>query len=356
MQKSKKNFLGLLGLAFVAAMTVSAYLLPANGAYAEGVSDSHTDVIRVTVYDRYPAIKIDDPETDYISTSPELTVTFTYENSQYVDFTLSYYELDEEGNIKVDDEGNPIVVEVALPRFNPDPERLDPTFNYDSDTNQVTINLDDYNLGYGRYVLTASADSPIGKPADDYIEFEYVPVQLVQTGSAASTNDPIADVIYDDGVAMIELMPVDGNGNPLFDEPIVVTIEPDENGNYVAGSQSVVLPFTSYGFTTGDYSILVTAYSATVTPGTIDPDTGEQGEDTIDYAVISSPHTVYALSYVQPPAPDVPNTGRFLGNLNLASSDIIITSVIAFAGCAGVAFILISRKKKDYRKNIRGRK
>ena len=106
MQKSKKNFLGLLGLAFVAAMTVFAYLLPANGAYAEGASDWHTDVIRVTVYDRFPAIKIDDPETDYISTSPELTVTFTYENSQYVDFTISYNELDADGNVVVDLSGD----------------------------------------------------------------------------------------------------------------------------------------------------------------------------------------------------------------------------------------------------------
>ncbi|MBQ1528451.1 hypothetical protein IIZ77_02265, partial [Candidatus Saccharibacteria bacterium] len=109
MQKSKKKLLGLLGLGFVAAMTVFAYLLPANGAYAEGASDSHTDTIRVTVYDRFPAIRIDSPETDYITTSPELEVTFTYENAQYVDFTISYNELDEDGNIKTDDDGIPIV-------------------------------------------------------------------------------------------------------------------------------------------------------------------------------------------------------------------------------------------------------
>lgn len=358
MQKSKKKLLGLLGLALVALMTTIAYLLPANGAYAEGASDSHTDTIRVTVYDRFPAIKIDDPETDYISTSPELTVTFTYENSQYVDFTISYNQLDADGNVVVDEDGNPVVITVPLPRFNPDPERLDPTFRYDSDTNQVTIILDDYGLGYGHYVLTASADSPIGKPADDYIEFDYVPVQLIQTGSAATTNNPIADVIYDDGVAMIELMPVDKNGNPLFDEPIVIFVEPDENGDYLAGSQSVTFPFTDYGFPSGDYDILVTAYGApTVTPGEIDPDTGEQGADVISYDnVISSPRTIYTVNYVQPPAPDVPNTGRFLGNLNLSSADIAITSIIAFAGCAMIALIFLSRKKKDYRKNIRNRK
>ncbi|MBR2695659.1 hypothetical protein IKE86_01995 [Candidatus Saccharibacteria bacterium] len=359
MQKSKKNILGLLGLAFVAAMTVFAYFLPANGAYAEGASDSHTDVIRVTVYDQYPALKIDDPETDYVSTSPELTVKFTYENSQYVDFTLTYTELDADGNVVVDGEGNPVIVTVPLPRFNPDPSRLDPTFNYDSDSNEVTINLADYNLGYGHYTLTASADSPIGKPADDYIEFDYVPTKLVQTGSADTTNDPIADVIYGDNVSIIELMPVDKNGNPILEKPIVVKVEPDENGNFNAGSQSVTFPFTSYGLETGDYDVVVTAYSGTPTviPGEIDPETGEQGEDTYVYDhLIPSPRVIYTLSYVQPAAPDIPNTGRFLGSLNLAASDVVITSIIAFAGVTAVAFILVGRKKKDYRKNIRSRK
>lgn len=331
MQKSKKKLLGLLGLALVALMTTIAYLLPSNGAYAE-TSDSVTETIRVTVYDRFPAIKIDDPATDYVTTSPELTVTFTYENSQYVDFKLSYEEEDEEGHIHV--------IEVPLPRFNPDPSELDPTFDFDSGTEQITVNLDDYNLGYGRYILTASADSPIGKPADDYIEFYRVPAALEQTGTAETTNDPIIDVDYDDGVARIEIMPVDKNGNPLFDEPIVVEIpEP-----YESGTETVVLPFTSYGIPSGDYDVIITAYSATTT------------EEGTEYTPIASPLVAFKVSYTQPAAPDVPNTGRFLGNLNLSTSDIVITSVIVFAGCTGAAFFLISRKKKNYRKNIRGRR
>ena len=359
MQKSKKKLLGLLGLAFVAAMTVFAYFLPANGAYAEGEpSDSHTDVIRVTVYDRYPSIKIDSPATDYITTSPEFELAFTYENSTYVDFVLRYEELDEEGNVSA-------VHEVAVPRFNPDPSRLDPTFNFDSDSNTVAINLNDPNgdgdesdaLGYGHYILTATSASPIGPSTGDAIEFDFVPVQLIQTGSAANTNNPIATVEYDDGVAMIELVPVDSHGNPLFEEPIVVYVEPDENGDFLAGSQSVTFPFTEAGFATGDYDILVTAYSGTVTPGEIDPDTGEQGEDIIDYAVIPSPRVLYPVNYVQPPAPDVPDTGRLTnGALNIAKSDYVITAVIAFVGIAIAAFLILGRKKKDYRRNIRSRK
>lgn len=364
MQKSKKKLLGLLGLAVVLAMTVFAYFLPANGAYAEGPSDSHTDVIRVTVYDQYPSIKIDSPATDYISTSPELEIAFTYENSTYVDFVLSYEQLDADGNPVLDGEGNPVIIEVPLPRFNPDPSRLDPTFNYDSDSNTITVNLFNPNpetgaeaLGYGHYILTATSASPIGPSLGDSIEFDYVPVQLVQTGSAANTNNPIVDVIYDDGVAMVELMPVDKNGNPLFDEPIVVEIEPDENGDYKAGSQTLTLPFTEGGFATGDYNILVTAYSADVTPGEIDPETGEQGEDIIGYIVISSPRTLYPVSYVQPPAPDVPDTGRLTnGGLNIAKSDYVITAVIAFVGIALAAFLILGRKKKDYRRNVRSRK
>ncbi|MBR2586930.1 hypothetical protein IKE71_00970 [Candidatus Saccharibacteria bacterium] len=356
MPKRKKNFLGLLGLVFVGALTVFAYFLPASGAYADEASyasDSHTDVIRVTVYDQFPSIKIDSPATDYITTSPTFDLDFTYENSTYVDFTLSYEELDEDGEVIA-------VHEVPLPRFNPDPSRLDPTFNYDSDSNTVTINLFDPNpeadtpaLSYGHYVLTAVSASPIGPSTGDAIEFDYVPVNLVQTGSAETTQNPVADVIYDDGVAKIEVMPVDRNGNALFYEAIVIEIEPDENGDYLAGTKTIVLPFTEHGFPSGDYNLLVTAYSATTVPGEIDPDSGEQGEDTVEYEIISSPRTIYVVSYVQPLAPDVPDTGGLFKNLNLATEDVVITSIVAFVALAAVALLILAKQKKDYRKNLR---
>ena len=381
MQKSKKKLLGLLGLAAVVAMTVFAYFLPANGAYAEGPSDSHTDVIRVTVYDQYPAIKFTAPEDGHTQSSPYYEFTFDYENSTYVDVTLIYDATDEET-------GEVVQKELPLKRY--EPENLDPTFNYASGTQQYDINLatckigidedvfnipgcvatrtgglmlgmfvppaDDDKLVYNKYILHIESHSPIGYD-EDFIEFYYVPVYLIQTGSAEGTQNPIVEVAYDQDVAKIEIMPIDSNGNPLFDEPVVITLSPDETGKYPAGTQTLTLPFTEGGFATGEYDVLVTAYKANVTPGEIDPDTGEPGEDVIEYEVISSPFDIYKVNYVQPAAPDVPDTGRLTnGGLNIAKSDYVITAVIAFVGIALAAFLILGRKKKDYRRNVRSRK
>lgn len=380
MQKNKKNFLGLLSLAAVIAMTVFAYFLPANGAYAEGApSDSHTDIIRVTVYDQYPAVKFTAPEDGHTQSSSYYEFTFDYENSSYVNVSLIYDATDEST-------GDVISKELPLKTF--EPSELDPVFSYASGTQQYNIDLatckisidgdkfnipnciptrtngllmfippaDNDKLVYNKYTLHIESHSPIGYD-EDFIEFYYVPAYLAQIGSADITQNPVVEVSYDEGVAKIEIMPVDSDGNPLFDEPTVITLNPDETGKYPAGSQSIALPFTESGFATGEYDVLVTAYSATVVPGEIDPSTGEPGEDTIEYEVIGSPFDLYKVDYVQPPAPDVPNTGRFAkGSLNVAKSDYVITAVIVFVVIAIVAFLMVSRKKKDYRRNVRSRK
>ena len=383
MRKSKKKLLGLLGLAFVAAMTMFAYLLPVDGAYAEG-SDSHTDVIRVTVYDQYPAIKFTAPEDGHTQSSPYYKFTFDYENSTYVDVTLIY---------DATDEGTGEVIQKELPLKRYEPSELDPTFNYASGTQQYDINLatckiginedvfdipgciatrsggllgmfvppvDNDKLVYNRYVLHVESHSPIGYDEDD-IEFYYVPAVLTQTGSADTTQDPVVNIEYDEGVAKVEVMPVDSKGNPLFDKPIILELTPDETGKFPAGSKSVTLPFGSYGLDSGEYSVVVTSYKQTSEPAVDEDDnpiTDEDGNPIYNYGyeVLPSPIDTFRVSYVQPPAPDVPDTGRFLGNLNIAQSDVIITSVVAFIGVAMVAFLLLGRKKKDYRKNIRSRK
>ena len=366
MQKNKKNFLGLLSLATVIAMTVFAHFLPTNKAYAEEASsDSYTDVIRVTVYDQYPAIKLTAPEDGHIQSSPYYEFSFDYENSSYVDILL-IYDTVEEGT------GAIVTKEFPLKKF--EPSDLDPVFNYASGSQKYGVNLatckinidedvfnipnctpahtgelppaDNVKLAYNRYTFHVESHSPIGYD-EDFVEFYYTPVYINQTGSADTTQNPVIEASYDEGVAKIEIMPVDNEGNPLFDEPVVITLNPDETGKYPAGSQSIVLPFTESGFATGEYDVLVTAYSAVAIPG----------EGTIEYELIESPSNIYQISYVQPPAPDVPNTGRFAkSNLNIAKSDYVITAVIVFVVIAIVAFLMVSRKKKDYRRNVRSRK
>ncbi len=324
MRNTTKKLLGFIGLALVVLLTIVAIFMPTEGVYAEETPIG-TDTITVIVYGQYPAVKIDDPTTDYFTVSPDLTVTFTYENASYVDFTLSY--IDENGE----------TVEKTLPRFTPDLADLDPTFQYDSGTKTITVSLRDYGLDYNHYILSAVSGSVIGESTGDSIEFDYVPAILAQTGADENTNDPVVEVNYDDGVSRVEIMPVDSEGNPLFDEPIIVEVEPDENGNYPSGSQIITLPYTENGLETNDYNVIITAYN------------GENEE-------LATTRDTYPTDYEQPSAPEAPNTGAFLGKLNIAESDYILTIALVFAASTAIAFRLITRKKKDYRKNISSRR
>ena len=324
MTKTRKKLVGLFCLALVVAMTVFAYFIPSD-TYAEGVSDSHTDVIRVTVYDKYPAVKITEPEMDSATVSPVVNVNFDYENTQYIDFTLSY--VDEEGETQT----------IDLPRFNP--EELDPVFNYASGSDTVTVDLTEYLLGYNEYILTAKAVSPIGY-AEDSTSFVFVPAKLTQTGNDPSNNDPITVVDYGEGVAKLEIEILDEKGNPVFDKPIVINVDEP----YAAGSKELELPFGSYGLESGTYYARITSYEYV-----------EDEEGNKELVVINAPTKLFPITYTRPDSPAVPDTGRFMGNLNIAKTDYVITGVIVFAAVVLVAFTLLSHKKKDYRKNYRKR-
>ena len=326
MTKTRKKLVGLLGLSFVAIMTTVAYFMP-EGARATG-PDTVTETIRVTVYDRekHPVVKITSPESESSTVSPDITVNFDYENTQYIDFELAY----------VDEDGNPQTV--SLPRFNP--ENLDPTFNYDTGSNTLTINLDTLGLSYANYVLTAKAYSPIGY-AEDTIEFNYVPAKVEQGASDETTNDPVIVIDYDEGVAKIEVTVTDKNGNPILGDPMVFEIdEPYEGGHIIK-----TLPFSSYGLESGEYNVIVKTYKYV-----------QNAEGEWEYVLIESPVTIFVIGYTQPNAPAIPDTGGLFKNLNATKSDLIMTSIIAFAAVLIISSVILTRRKKDYRKNYRIKK
>ncbi|MBQ3430645.1 hypothetical protein IJG20_00900 [Candidatus Saccharibacteria bacterium] len=325
MTKQRKNFVGILCLVVVVLMTVFAFFLPGEAHADDGSTDTYNQIIRVTVYDQYPAVKITNPENDSTTVAPTVEVKFDYENTEYIDFELSY--VDEDGNTQV----------VSLPRFNP--SDLDPSFHYASGSDSVTIDLTGYTLGYEDYILTAKASSAVGY-AEDSVEFSYLPAKLTQIGNNLTNNDPDTVVEYGEGVAKLEIEILDENGNPVFDEPII--IEVDEP--YEAGEVELELPFGSYGLESGKYYARITSYAYV-----------DDGEGGLVLEKIAAPDRLFPISYTKPASPAVPDTGRFLSNLNIAKSDYIITGVIVFASVVLVAFTLLSRKKKDYRKNYRKR-
>lgn len=373
----RKKLFGRIGLALVALMTIFAYQIPAP---ASAASDAHTDVIRVTVYDQYPAIWFTAPkggDDGHVQSSPYYQFKFDYENSTYVDVTLVYDATDE-------NTGEVVTKEVALKRYEPAPEDLDPTFNYASGSQEYDINLatckiginedvfdipgcvstrtgglhllsftpptDNDKLVYNKYMLHIESYSPVGYD-DDWIEFYYVPAYLVQTGADVDNNDPEVDVIYDKDVVKIGLEIYDKKGHKISDKPIYIenkggdqaTTDPSSPDydpsaeRYPAGTHSLTLPFGSYGLDSGEYIVKLITYD-------------ENGE------VIDSPWDEFLVTYEAPAAPDIPNTGRFLGSLNIAESDYVITALIGFSGAIFVAFLLLGRKKKNYRRNYRSRR
>ncbi len=358
MQKAKKRFLGLVSLFLVVVMTIVAYYLPVPDAAAEG--NSHTETIRVIVYDQYPSIKFTSPEDGHTQSNPLFKFKFDYENSSYVNLTLKYYATDEET-------GEAVLKEIPLEDFVPDDR--DETFDYASGSQEYDFNLatckigfngneydipncqstrtgglmllgafippaDNEKLVYNRYWLHIESHSPIGYDEDE-IEFYYVPATLVQTGADEDNGDPIVDVDFDKDVAKLALEIYDKDGNKLNDEPIIVKNE-DEELSY--GKETLTLPLGSYGVPSGDYYVKIIAYD-------------EAGEP------LDSPYDTFKIVYEKPESPAVPDTGRFLSSLGISRTDYIITGVLAFGLIALVGLMILGKKqKKDYRKNLRNRR
>ncbi|MBQ6147783.1 hypothetical protein IJI70_03000 [Candidatus Saccharibacteria bacterium] len=333
MKKAKKRLLGLFSLVIVVVMTIVAYYLPTPNAAAESV----TQTIQVVVYDQYPSVVVESPESGAVTTDPSIDVGVKYENSSVVKFTLKYYKLNETT-------GEEEVVEIPLPDFTP--SELDPVFNYASGETTYTIDLAAIasEAGYNHFYLHVESSSPVGHDEDE-IEFFYIPAAITQTG-VNEDGDPTAEVEFAEGVSEVSYDIYDENGNKLNSEPIVVKNDADENGEYPAGTKTITIPLGSYGAATGTYRLLLTAYDE------------ENEEINAPYdEIFNGEYDALRLNYTAPEAPEVPNTGRFLSSLNISTSDYMITGVIVFATAAVIALMIVGKKqKKNYRKNYKSRR
>ena len=245
--KLNKPLMGAIGLIAVVIMTIIAAFIPTPNASAEetGASvGSMSDTLKIMVYNQFPSITLGLGLSNDATVSPEVSFDFLYEHIDYIDFTLSYE--DEDGN----------VIEIPLPRYVP--SDLDSSFTIGSGTDKITIDLSDFDLEYGTYVISAHAHSPIGFDEDSY-EFYYVPAKATQLEKDEDDDaaDPVINVEYDDTVEKIEIVVYDGSGNPVFDEPLVINVP----APYRAGAEEITLPFGSYGLPSGDdYKIKLIAF------------------------------------------------------------------------------------------------
>ena len=297
MPKTKKQILGLIGLAFVGLMTAFAYCLPAPSAAAE--SSSNIDVV-VTVLPDNTSIEILSPADGDEVSDGEATVAVRYSDTKRLEFQLTYTDAD--GQVQT----------IDLPAYEP----TDPNGEY-----EFALNLEQY--GYGDFVLKTTAIGVGGTIHEDAVSFTHQAATVENAGTNEDGN-PVITIDPSDEFDHGQVQVYDKDGNPVFvdDEgnevPIVIDrddIDPE------TGKITVELPMTDYDAPEGEYTGLVVTY--------------DQNDDALGQ---------YTFTFYYKPTPKLPNTGSVFANLNIARADYIITGLIFFGLVAGFAIYLIGRR------------
>ena len=319
MQTSKKRIYGALGLATVAGMTIVASSIPAPEAYAEGTS---SDVqLKVTVLSNNLAIDISGSIQDGSSTSKD-SVTIPIIVTDVKD--LQY-------QVVARQEGIAGSEEVAAGTIQLDAAGYSGTYNLDL----ALKNYHNYlvtNHGYDAnkeitFTLTATGIGVGGGLVEDSITFKYGNI----------TIDP-GDNINPDAPDDQTNVPTDDKGDPEIKietndetEKIHVIVKDPETGEVIwegdvtpDADGNIKLPFDENGVPSDKYEVIVQAYDR-------------------DGNLIGTSSLVFR--YVRPDGAGIPNTGGVsIAGLNIARSDFLISSALAFCLVSLGGIYLLHRK------------
>lgn len=326
MQKTKKQLLGIAGLAAVGVMTAVACAMPTPNAaavsdYTNGyecddsqpgnecakASTENGTSIQVRV--------VGDPDQSSANTTgaldgktvvdPDLEVSTSYNRVTQIDYYLIYKD------------ANGTIRKIDLASFTP---------TEDNGIHRFTINLAQY--GYGEYTLHTNARGYNGVIVpEDVVTFNYRAV-AASFNASADNNDPVLNIKSSSDVGKLLISVYNEAGDPLFvdkegnEVPIVLN---REDIDPTTGEVLVTLPFEEYGAPAGEYAVTVVA------------------RDLTDSRTISM---VTVFTDYKPVTPEVPNTGGFLASLNITRVDYLLTGLVVFGLVAGFALYLVCRKSR----------
>lgn len=362
MQRRKKQLLGFLGLAFVVAMTIFAYAMPAPGASAINSETTRVKVQVVTEGD-VPTVEILSLSNDDIVLKRSFTVKISYskatelkifvknngaiattaeqgDNGEPVDLTGSTCE-----NITFDEGEQTCEVEYHLPGDLTDPSGVSFV------TRAIAINGNASNASN-----------------EDAVAFMYRSAYLLDFGGEyVSNGDPIMEAkigedvksayieVYDKNGKRVEIPANDGNGHYKLDL-----------GQMEGDSLKFALPLWEAGAAAGEYKVVLLAYDtetptedglvALATKENIKyevKNTDKPGDDNKDPNVPGGPNNPNNPDRPggpnnpdDPNRPTVPDTGSIFSDLNISRADYIVTGLVAFGVVTGFAFFLILRRNK----------
>lgn len=326
MHKTRKNLLGLAGLAIVGIMTIIALNMPILGASAVDTTDTSSGNVDVHV-----TVAPDPSKTDASIVTPSdgvtvvdgvLKVSASYSQAKKLTFYLSYKDKDG----KIVDKGIINTYDVPADKA--------------SDIYSFEYDLKALGAGYTEYILTMHTDFIGGTAKDDAVSFHYGSVSTdVDPDTNKPGKDPVIDVDINDDVEYVEVVVIGPDGKPaLVDKdgkPITIKVNKDDIGP--DGKLHITLPFDEYGLPAGDYSIIITGF--------------DKNGNVLSTNITKLPYqTAGGLgpdNPTGPVTPNTPNTGTpFLGDLNISHLDYILSGVAVFTVVAGFALYLVFRKNR----------
>ena len=305
MKKTRKNFIGLFGLAFVIAMTVFASFLPSPTASAISTLTDNITVVVVNL-EEPPSANIASPSSGDSFLVPDQEIVVGYTNLK--DYNLVIIYTDEDGVEHAPEivvtENNPGDVGPKSYDFRPIAERF----------------------GYGKYVLRIEGTGKDDSLVEDAVEFEYKAIEAEVTDESESGN-PYVDLDFDqDQESLTEDLKID---------KVVITVY-DKDGNPVEGMPPVIvqppvekveIPFSEYGVPEGDYILVAQPFNAAnealFTTVTLNVRYSSKDEDIV--------------------VPSTADTGGLFKNLNISRSDYLVTGIGLFL-VVGIGSILFIRK------------
>jgi hypothetical protein len=297
MKKTQKQIFGCFGLGLVAAMTITAALMPSPQASA--ITTTIKDNIEVKVIGVTPAVSISGVEQGGETTATSVTFTTTYENIETIHYKLEYTNPD----------GTKTVFEPVIP---------DKAVGYESGSVNDTIDFSssifniDGSLGYGSYVLTVTGTGYDGAFDEKSLQFERIPLIATakQNEETGKTIDVTIEDLNTDDISDVDI---------YIDDEKVGTVH--EDGTY---------PFNPPSTGTKDYVVKIVA---------------RDGDKVIYVKTI----------IVHYEGMRTPDTGSFFQNLNISKEDYLITGLIVFFILGIVGFGIVARGKRTSGKtNKRG--
>lgn len=284
MRKTQKRILGLFGLLVVAAMTITAAIMPDMRASAVS---SITDTVQIRVVGSVPDAKFTKPEENIITTANKQTYGFSYENVTDVRLAITY--VGEDGVLN-------------LPNYK---VYHNPDHNPGTVTDHIDLTSGGFSYGKYKFSLFATGSEGTELPYDS-VSIDFLPVIA---SSEQNDEDDMIDVKIDSVADEVESVDI------YVDGKLVKTVPRDELDK--------IIKIPMDGKTSGNYVISIVA----------------KGPENKKLYLPYDMNVDYEKT-------KVPNTGVFFQNLNISKEDYLVTGLIVFFVIGIVAFGIIARDNK----------